>query len=183
MGVYSSLLGILVFLALLRIEWINQKLVDYQWIQEGGQNMIFGAPSWAWAVIFGLSYFSFFILRYAHKLRTQIQETRKEIAQLREEGVKIRNDGLTKFIDPSLLRKWEEDVLDWNERTKKALKKDSEAFSIWFATLDTVPVKPRVFVDPDLPASHLKSLREHDRRLDNLGQMIRDLWGIRDVNR
>ena len=161
-------------------------MVALHWIKDEGVQML-GVPSWAWAVIIGLAYFNYFFFKYAHKLRVQIQESRTEIAKLRAEGVVIRNDGLEPFLSDRSFNEWSTKVTDWNERTKEALKKHSEADSIWFATLDTVPIDPRVAVKAHVlqqvypyRKDHYKLLREHDKRLDNLGKMIRDLWGITD---
>lgn len=147
---------------------------------------LIGIPSPILAVIFLLVWIIFWVTRYAHKLRTQIEEARKEIATLREKGVRIRNDGIALFVEERTFNAWKDSVYDWNEKTKEALKKVSEADSIWFGTLDIVPEKSRVTIDywDKFPEEHAKQLREHDRRLALLGEMIRDQWGLRkDVHR
>jgi hypothetical protein len=148
-----------------------------------GAGMILGVPSPALGIITALVGVAILTLRYTHRLRMQIEEGYKEIAELRGRGVKIRNMGTGRFANDEALRAWGKDVLDWNEETKEALKKVSVAISIWFATLDTVPILPRVGIDTTVSPEHMKLFREHDRRLHNLGQLIRDLWGIGEAHK
>jgi len=157
------------------IDWLMSLLVGTE------MKELIGIPSWFIGIIVLLCFMVYWFLGYAHKLRIQIDEARKDIAILREDGVKIRNDGKAMFGDESSFNDWATKVTEWNEKVKDSLAKISEADSIWFGTLDVVQ-QPRIPANSNIKnRRHLKLYSEHDKRLDNLGQMIRDHWRIRDI--
>jgi len=161
-------------------------VASFDWVRaylEGhGMEEFIGIPSWAAGIIVLLVFISYWFFSYAHRLRGQIEEGYKELAELRGRGVSIRNDGVMVFTDERALKNWEKQVSDWESDTIKALEGVNVAISIWFSRLDALPKHPRVGFDKNMSERQLKSLREHDRRLHNLGRLIRDLWGIGEVH-
>ncbi|MGH6792086.1 MAG: hypothetical protein ACRECF_05035 [Methyloceanibacter sp.] len=119
------------------------------------------------------------MLEHALKLTRQIADARVKIADLRHDGVRIRNDALV--MTDKEWPTWNEKALKWNTDVTEEIKKISVADSIWFSVLDVVPpqrIDPAITpADPLIREKYLKLFREHDYRLKRLNNMIRDLWG------
>jgi hypothetical protein len=99
------------------------------------------------------------------KLLKQVSTARVEIAQLRAEGVKLRNEGCAIGTDEGW-QTWKKAVEDWEKKVITARKQISEAHPIWFGTLDVV-VPARIKVEKyglGHPGDHEKLFREHDLR-------------------
>ena len=135
---------------------------------------------WFAALVVALFLGALWILEYTVTLRKQISGTRVGLSELRQEGVKIRNDGITPFPDKSTWEDWRVLALDWNKRVINKIKEINEADGVWFETLDVVP-SPRINLylkeEPELwQDDRIKLYGEHDCRLKRLGEMIRNLW-------
>ena len=98
---------------------------------------------------------------------------RLTLANLRTDGVKIRNAGQN-LKDKDEAIAWIAETGEWMQRTIAAIETVDEADAEWFATLDAVP-PPRVqlyFPAKHHEGAHLKAFREHDFRLHKLEQLI-----------
>ena len=63
----------------------------------------------------------------------------QKLAELRTEGVKLRNFG-TGIADPNALSKWINDYTEWDKTVIKTVGKLSKAQAAWFTTLDRMPL-------------------------------------------
>jgi hypothetical protein len=155
---------------------------DHLWSWLGNTSMakLLGIPSWAVAIIVALLLISYWLLEYLVQLRRRIRGARAELAELRKDGVALRNEGRS-ISDKATFAKWKKATLDWDEKVIAAIKKINEADAVWFSVLDVVP-EPRLpiedtsQVDLILSAAHHKAYREHDYRLRRLGEMLYELW-------
>ena len=161
---------------------ISKSLLSYAGL-DWAKNIIEGYD-WQITIWVGLIFSAWWGLNRAIKLRRQIEGAYIELAELRGTGASLRNDMLKKFSNDEEFKLWEKKALGWNDDVQHALRKINVATSLWFSRLDTVPRLPRVEVpnmERMLPKQQ-KLIREHDRRLHNLGRLIRDLWGIGEVH-
>jgi hypothetical protein len=127
---------------------------------------------------------------YAMRLRSQIKGARLNLAELRELGVGLRNDGHRngvpihiRVIDETSYLDWKARIEKWNNDVIDEIKRISEADAIWFGVLDVMPpLRTVAEVSPfekgfPYRDEHLHFLRLHDARVARLGEMIRELWG------
>jgi hypothetical protein len=173
-GIRWYVFGLLVTIAVVRIDNIYKWFIKSFNIQLEGDPMMFGFPSWILGFSVALLFLFWWVLEYAVELRRQIKVSRLELAKLRKLGVEIRNDGL-QLTDEASWIKWEKEATKWSGNVYGALKKVSEADAEIFNVLDVVPAEPRLPYIP-LNRDHAKLLREHDCRLDRLSQMVYSLW-------
>ncbi len=96
------------------------------------------------------------------------------LAELRKEGVEIRNDGTQLELQDGDFLAWSRNVTNWMERTISVIEQIDPADAEWFRILDAVP-------DPRIPllmprkkheGTHFKLHREHDFRLVRLEKLI-----------
>jgi hypothetical protein len=145
---------------------------------------VYGRAMTSWEIALAVTtvlfiLFFWVMLEYALKLTRQIADARVRIAELRHEGVRIRNDALGGITDGSLWTDWEARALAWNQEVISEMEKISKSDAVWFSVLDIVPsprIWPSAFPEGWEP-QFLKLFREHDFRVRRLGEMIRDLWG------
>ena len=176
-GVKWQLLGVFVSITLARADWISTKLVEWDLISNGGEDMILGIPSWILGAASALLFLTIWFFSYAHKLRTKIQISRVFLARLRTQGVELRNNGRIGLVDNEDFEHWERDTLEWHKNVYEALKQISVADAEWFGNMDVVPDPRLDLQNPVNTDTHPKRYREHDFQVKRLGEMIRDLWG------
>lgn len=184
-GSYYPIIGLVIAAVIGRLDWLYRKWLEAFQPQGAppdteGTSMIFGFPSWILGITFAFGWFLSFMWRRVVHLNRQIRDSRVRIAELRDEGVKIRNKGWSGLTNESW-REWEQEALNWNAEIISEMRKISEADATWFSVLDVVP-PPRLFPavlmqDGKIQEDFLKLYCEHDFRLARLGDMIRDLWG------
>lgn len=157
-------------------------LSDHIWSRFGNVSMagLLGIPSWAVAIFVALAMIAYWLLEYLVYLRRRMRGARYELAQLRSQGVAIRNEGRS-IIDRQKFEDWNKRSLDWNEQVIANIKKINEADAEWFSILDVVPdarlpIEHTSAVDLKMSADHHKSYREHDLRLKRLGEMLYEIW-------
>jgi hypothetical protein len=102
------------------------------------------------AVLFIIS--SFFVWR-AERIRVialdktvQLEAARTRWAELRAEGVALRNEGKDGLFDDSLWEKWRLNTVIWNTEVLNAIRSVNDADATWFSILDVVP-SPRLPMD------------------------------------
>ena len=173
-GIRWQIFGFLVALAIGRLDWLYQKIINQPQTPETAIHTIFGFPSWILGVTVALFLLFYWLLEYAVKLRRQIKGARAELASLRSLGVEIRNHGL-QLRDEAAWKDWAIAAENWNKEVYKSLQKISEADAELFRVLDVLPSEPRVPYIP-LNEDHKKLLSEHDCRLDRLGTMVYSRW-------
>ncbi len=103
------------------------------------------------------------------------------LAQLRSEGVEIRNDAVN-LLFTSHLDAWVVKIRKWMEDVIEALKAVNPADSEWFATLDAVPAArvpiPNVRLGGEADRVLFVSIfRQHDYRLARLDSLLQK-YGI-----
>ena len=54
-GIKWQLLGVFVFIVLVRADWISNKLIEIKFLSDGGKDMIFGFPSWILGAVSALA--------------------------------------------------------------------------------------------------------------------------------
>jgi hypothetical protein len=135
----------------------------------------------ALAVMSVVFIFLFWImLEHALMLTRQISDARVRLAELRVEGVEIRNAGLEGVTDKAELESWGRRIGAWTDDVQSELGKISKSDAVWFSVLDIVP-SPRISPSrwPKGNPEHgefLKLFAQHDFRVMRLGEMIRELW-------
>lgn len=149
------------------------------WLGNADVNLTQAIPWLVGALVVAIT-LSVLFFEYAFKLRKQITGTRVGLAELRVEGVEIRNKGIPHFGTLQEWSKWEQRALDWDKRVMEEIDKINESDALWYQTLDVVPT-PRVpqnaYPKEQLWSPlHIKLYREHDFRVMHLGVMIRELW-------
>jgi hypothetical protein len=94
-----------------------------------------------------------------------------QIVRLREEGVQIRNEAIS-GISESTLAPWLNKVGTWRDDAVDAIRPLSEAESIRFRTLDTVPPArvqaPVLLTDQNQVRAFVSAFNQHDLRLVRL---------------
>jgi hypothetical protein len=90
--------------------------------------------------------------------------TRLKLANLRTEGVALRNKGQSSNVNVS---EWSAESLAWMEKTFRVIQTIDRADAEWFRTLDTVPL-PRVMF-----ATTARAFAEHDFWLVKLEELIK----------
>jgi hypothetical protein len=97
---------------------------------------------------------------------------RKRLAELRADGVKLRNEVGQLTIGKG---DWIKRINKWREDTISAIREIDEADADWYCILDVVP-EPRITLPMTLRGGSyhelLKNFREHDFRLVRLDQLI-----------
>ena len=156
------------------VDWVARKFA------EADMGHLIGVPSWAVGIFAATFLVFWWVLEYAVKLRKQIKGTRTELSRLREEGVGIRNAGMSMFSTRNGYDAWKAKTLDWNSRVIEEIRKINEADAEWFKVLDVVKA-PRLQIDirppaPDWMNDHKFFYKNHDFRLKRLGEMIQNLW-------
>jgi hypothetical protein len=103
------------------------------------------------------------IFQIVNLMHDRSQKLRLRLAQLRTEGVAIRNRGQSL---PDNVSDWSAESLAWMERTANAIGAINTADAEWFRTLDAVP-PPRISVP-----TTARVYAEHDFWLVKLEQLI-----------
>lgn len=98
----------------------------------------------------------------------------QKLAELRTEGVKLRNFG-TGIKDPSTLSKWIKDYIEWDKTVIKTLSKLSKAQAGWFTTLDRMPLN--VF-PTTLNSEHSRYLNIFEEKLKRLDKVLRSYLNL-----
>jgi hypothetical protein len=96
------------------------------------------------------------------------------LAQLRREGVEIRNDSCRLELEDADFDAWSLEVDKWRERTAYIIEQIDAADAEWFRILDIVP-EPRVpllMPRKKHEGKHFAAHRQHDFRLAKLEQLI-----------
>lgn len=176
-GIRAPIFGLLVSLLIATFDRISRKLNELGLLPQHAPEQIFGYPTWLFGLLCALALIVYWMWQYANKLRVQIEVARKKLAELRREGVALRNRGLLAFASQADLASWEKQTEDWHRDVCAAISEISIADSIWFETMDVVP-SPRVLLHNQFnQVSHPKRYNEHDFQVRRLGEMVRDLWG------
>ena len=89
----------------------------------------------------------------------------QKLAELRTEGVKLRNFG-TGLTDSNALSKWINDYTEWDKTVIKTLGKLSKAQAGWFTTLDRMPLHTFQNVINGEHNRYLNIFEEKLKRLD-----------------
>ena len=119
----------------------------------------------------------------AAALKGSRESAKLVLAQLREEGVVIRNHPQSVgHMLTTELEDWIASITEWMEEAMEAIKTFDAADALWFRTLGEVP-DPRVGI-PNIRlggkeerARYIKAFREHDYRLARLDKLFRK-YGI-----
>ena len=111
------------------VDWVARKFA------EADMGHLIGVPSWAVGIYAATFLILWWILEYAVKLRKQIKGTRTELSRLREEGVDIRNAGMSIFSTEDKFDAWRVKTFDWNSRVIEEIRKINEADAEWFKSL------------------------------------------------
>ena len=147
-----------------------------------------GLPKWAAAMIVFLFVTWMWLLEHVVKMRRRLRGARLDLATLRSEGVRIRNEVLRLRAAQEVFEDWERRALEWNDRVIAALNSISQGDAEWFSVLDVVP-PPRFDLEFELEAGNdyfaneqvrnrlRRAFQHHDFRLARLGRMIQRLWG------
>ena len=98
------------------------------------------------------------------KKRKEPPEIQK-LAELRTEGVKLRNFG-ERLTDPNVLSKWINDYTGWDKKVIKTLGKLSKARAVWFTTLDRMPLHAFQNIINSEHNRYLNIFEEKLKRLD-----------------
>ena len=132
-------------------------------------------PSWCFSVLLAILITWYWLLEYIVELRAVRNGAFQKLGQLREAGVSLRNRiqeevHSNKGVD---VKAYIEDIAAWHKSVEEELRVIDEGAAIWYRTLDVMPA-PRVILLTNNPklAHHF---RMHDRRLANLGTLIRDM--------
>lgn len=146
---------------------------------EGAMRELMGAPIWAWGLIAAGVIMAVSSYEGMYRMRRRIKGGRRALSELRAKGVELRGLGRYDFADNSSWLQWKGRVLQWDQDVLTELRRINEADAVWFEVLDVVWWwYPRVPFrgTPGTNDEQKKLYRELDARLDNLGEMIRDLW-------
>ena len=109
--------------------------------------------------------------QWAEELRqTKLQACRLRLADLRDDGVAVRIAGM-ELSAVEEVDSWVSQVENWNKTVIAAIAEIDEADSRQFATLD-FPGQPRGHLPSYLSEEHLRMYVVHDRRLDNLNNLM-----------
>lgn len=151
-------------------------LLDFLSLKATGVSsaQIIGVPSLFVSIILAIIITWYWLLTHIVKLNKTRDGAYLELSKLRLKGVEIRNRGRVKFPEDNQLKVWVQEVEDWDKNVISALGEIDKGAAQWFRVLDIVP-EPRLSLLTD-NQNHMHQYRMHDRRLDNLGQLIRELF-------
>jgi hypothetical protein len=126
-----------------------------------------------------------FIVPYQENQRLEkiiagYKKTRKEppeiqkLAELRTEGVRLRNFG-ERLTDPNALPKWINDYIEWDKLVLKTLSKLSKGKSAWLTTLDRMPLRtfPNI-----IDGEHNRYLNIFEEKLKRLDIVLRSYLNL-----
>jgi hypothetical protein len=148
-----------------------------------------GLPKWAAAVIVFLAVTWVWLLEHTVKQRRRLRGARLDLATLRSEGVRIRNEILRKNAAPEFFDEWIARTREWNDRVVGSLRNISVGDAEWFSVLDVVPPArlglefefvgggSDFLTNEDKRNEIRRAFQHHDFRLARLGDMIQRLWG------
>jgi hypothetical protein len=103
------------------------------------------------------------------EFRYERAQPRLRLADLRTEGVKIRNEG--QYLRAGL-EIWIAECADWTNRVIQTITEINPSDAEWFKTLDAVPA-PRIVLRGSYNPLHIKTYREHDFYLVKLEELIK----------
>jgi hypothetical protein len=127
---------------------------------------------YGWALlIVGCVFTVIAIVGYVRKTRIErgLSRVLSRLTELREQGVNIRNDGMS-LKGEDELASWIMRVDDWNKAVMGEIGKISKNDALYFKTLNLVPQLG--FNCQILNHQHLKYLNEHNERVRRLEELI-----------
>lgn len=115
--------------------------------------------------------------RAFNRTRRDKDGTLLDLVRLRDEGVRLRNNLPTAFTAEKF-RAWADQVTRWMNDVAESLEIVSNADSIWFLTLDTVPAArvpiPNIRFGGSADRAEFESVfRQHDYRLARLDRLLK----------
>lgn len=122
------------------------------------------------AVFCGLTIAWFVHLIFVVGVNRRRNRARLKLAQLRDDGVKLRLEGQFLSDEPSV-EPWIGKLRDWMAEVVRCIKKIDEADAVQYATLDH-PGEPRAWPESIQSQSHRSHYVWHDRRLVLLNELI-----------